>query len=52
MGKILKNILLAMIVAFLVFYLVTRPEDAAAFVKSVFSAFDSIGRFFTTLVSK
>lgn len=51
MGKLLKNVLLALLVAFLVFYLVTRPEAAAGIVKSVFAAFDSIGRFFTSLAS-
>lgn len=51
MGKLLKNVLLALLIAFLLFYLVTRPEAAAGIVKSVFGAFDSVGRFFTSLAS-
>jgi len=49
MGKLVKNALWALLVAFIIFYLVTRPEAAADIVKSVFGAFDSIGRFFTQL---
>jgi hypothetical protein len=49
MSKLVKNALWALLVAFLVFYLVTRPEAAANAVKSVFTLFDSIGVFFTAL---
>ncbi len=51
MSKLAKNALWALLVAFVVFYLVTRPEAAAAAVKSVFTVFDSIGVFFTKLAS-
>ncbi|HOA88702.1 hypothetical protein [Propioniciclava tarda] len=51
MGKLIKNAIWALIVAFLIFYLVTRPEAAAGIVKTVFTAFDSIGRFFTQLAA-
>jgi hypothetical protein len=49
MGKLVKNALWALLIAFVIFYLVTRPEAAADIVRSVFAAFDSIGRFFTQL---
>ena len=49
MGKWIKTILLALIAMFAIFYLYTRPEAAADFVKFVFGIFDAIGRFFDTL---
>jgi len=49
MTKLVKNALWALIIAFVIFYLVTRPEAAADIVKSVFTLFDSIGRFFSEL---
>lgn len=51
MNKFLKTALLVLIVAFAVFYLYTRPEGAAEFVKMVFGIFDSVGRFFESLAS-
>ncbi len=49
----IRKILLAMVVIFAVFYLVTRPQDAAAAVRGAFSAvadaFGSIITFFTSL---
>lgn len=51
MGKLVKNTLWALLVAFLIFYLITRPEAAAGIVKNVFTVFDSIGRFFTRLAA-
>lgn len=49
----IRKILLALVVLFAVFYLVTRPEDAAAAVRGVFDAvakaFTSIVTFFTAL---
>lgn len=51
--KWVKKILLVLVVTFAVFYLVTRPEDAAAAVRGAFdaiaSAFASIITFFTSL---
>lgn len=49
MGKWIRTILLALLVMFAIFYLYTRPEAAAEFVKVVFGIFDSIGRFFDSL---
>lgn len=51
MNKFVKTALWALGVAFVIFYLYTRPEAAAEFVKMVFGIVDSIGRFFKTLVS-
>ncbi|MDN5572181.1 MAG: hypothetical protein L0G22_13170 [Propionibacteriaceae bacterium] len=50
MSKLIRNIVTALLVMFLIFYLYTRPEAAADFVKTVFGVFDSIGRFFSELV--
>ena len=47
----IKKILLVLVVAFVLFYLFTRPEAAAQAVMTFFGAFESIGRFFTTLAS-
>lgn len=47
----IKRALLVLVAAFVVFYLFTRPEDAAQAVKTFFSAFEAIGTFFTTLAS-
>ncbi len=49
MGKWIKTILLALILMFAIFYLYTRPEAAAEFVRFIFGIFDSIGRFFDSL---
>lgn len=51
MSKFLRTAAWTLLAAFLVYYLVTRPEDAADFLKSIVGAFSSIGRFFNTLVS-
>ena len=47
----IKKILILLVAAFVVFYLFTRPEDAADAVKTFFSAFQALGTFFTRLVS-
>jgi hypothetical protein len=51
--KWVRKILLLLVVTFAVFYLVTRPEDAAAAVRGAFGAlakaFSSIIVFFTSL---
>ncbi|MDO5534017.1 MAG: hypothetical protein Q4F65_05140 [Propionibacteriaceae bacterium] len=49
MGKWIRTVLLALLLMFAIFYLYTRPEAAADFVKFVFGIFDSIRRFFDTL---
>ncbi|MFP5415389.1 MAG: hypothetical protein ACLGHZ_00665 [Actinomycetes bacterium] len=46
----MKTILTFLLVAFALYYLYTRPEAAADFVKGVFGIFDSLGRFFNSLV--
>lgn len=50
MGKWFKTILLSLLVMFAIYYLYTSPEAAADFVKGVFGIFDSLGRFFSSLV--
>ena len=42
MSKITKTIVSALIVMFLIFYLYTRPEAAAEFVKAIFGIFTSL----------
>ena len=44
-----KKILLVLLVAFVLFYLFTRPEAAAEAVRTFFGAFESLGRFFSSL---
>lgn len=51
MGNWVKTILVALVIMFAIFYLYTRPESAAAFVKGIFGIFDSIGRFFESLAN-
>lgn len=48
--KWIKTVVSALLLAFGVYYLYTRPEAAADFVKAIFGIFDSIGRFFESLV--
>lgn len=51
--KWVKRLLLALVVIFALFYLVTRPEDAANAVKAsvgaVWGAVGAVGTFFSTL---
>ena len=49
MLKWLKRALWIFVIAFALYYLFTRPEDAAAAVRNFFQAFKSIGRFFESL---
>ncbi|MGW9629496.1 hypothetical protein ACWGST_02240 [Agromyces sp. NPDC055520] len=53
--KWLKGIAVALVVIFALFYLISRPEDAANVVQSAFgavvSAAESVGTFFTSLAS-
>lgn len=51
MGKWIRTIVLVLVVGFALFYLFTRPEAAADAVKTFFSAFDAVGRFFLKLAS-
>lgn len=51
--KWVRKVLVLLVVTFAVFYLVTRPEDAASAVRTAFGAltraFSSIVVFFTSL---
>lgn len=49
MSKWIRSVLTFLVVAFAIYYLYTRPEAAAGFVKTVFGIFDSLGRFFASL---
>lgn len=46
-----KKVLLVLVVAFALYYLVTRPEDAAAAVRNFFGLFESVGVFFSNLAN-
>lgn len=45
----LKKVMIVLAVAFVVYYLFTRPEAAAEAVRTFFGAFESIITFFATL---
>lgn len=45
----LKKIVWILGIGFCLYYLITRPEDAANAVRGFFSAFGAIFRFFATL---
>lgn len=53
--KWVRRIALALVVLFALFYLVTRPEDAANAVEgavgAVWNGVQSVGRFFTSLAT-
>jgi hypothetical protein len=53
--KWVKRILVGLVVLFALFYLVTRPEDAANAVQGAFAAVwggvEAVGRFFTSLAA-
>ncbi len=53
--KWVKRIALVLVVLFALFYLITRPEDAASAVETavgaVWSGVEAVGRFFTSLAS-
>ncbi|WP_173922801.1 hypothetical protein [Agromyces sp. Marseille-P2726] len=53
--KWVKRIVLGLAVVFALFYLITRPEDAAnvvqAAVTAVFDGAQAVGRFFTSLAA-
>lgn len=46
-----KKIVWILVVAFLLFYLFTRPTDAADAVKGLFNAFSAVLTFFERLAS-
>jgi hypothetical protein len=47
-----KKAVWLLVAAFVLFYLFTRPEQAAAAVKTFVGAFDAIVRFFTALATR
>lgn len=49
--KFVQRVVVILVVAFCLFYLVTRPTDAANAVRGFFAAFESLITFFTTLAS-
>lgn len=53
--KWVKRIVIALVVVFALFYLITRPEDAALAVQNALDAVlgvgESVGRFFASLAS-
>lgn len=49
MSGAVKKVVVFLVVGFALFYLVTRPEDAANAVRGFFGAFEALFRFFTTL---
>jgi len=53
--KWVKRIAIGLVVVFALFYMITRPEDAANAVQgavgAVFNAAESVGRFFTSLAT-
>ena len=55
MGPWTKRVLVALIVGFFIFYLISQPEGAASAVRTVFNAlsvaFQAIVRFFTSLAA-
>lgn len=51
MKGFIQKFLLFLVIAFCLFYLITRPEDAANAVRGFFGAFESLVTFFTTLAA-
>ena len=53
--KWVKRIVIALVVVFAFFYMITRPEDAANAVEgavgAVWNGVESVGRFFTSLAT-
>lgn len=52
MGKWIKQVVAIAVLAFVVFFIFTRPEQSAQAVHTFFGAFESVYRFFEALVSK
>lgn len=51
MDKWFKKFLTTLLIAFLLFYLITRPEQSAEIVKGIGGVFVAIYRFFVSLAS-
>ena len=51
MKTFVQKFLLFLVIAFCLFYLITRPTDAANAVRGFFGAFESLFTFFATLAS-
>ena len=53
--KWVKRILVGLVVVFALFYMITRPEDAAGAVQgavaAVWGGVEAVGRFFTSLAA-
>ena len=53
--KWVKRIAVGLVVVFALFYMITRPEDAANAVQGAFAAvwggIEAVGRFFTSLAT-
>ncbi|HMR50275.1 MAG TPA: hypothetical protein PKE40_13180 [Arachnia sp.] len=47
----IKKIAIFLVAAFVLFFIFTRPEQAADVVRSIFDLFGSIATFFTSIVS-
>jgi hypothetical protein len=52
MSKWIKRIIALFVVAFVLFFVFTRPEQSALAVRTFFGAFESIYRFFESLVTQ
>lgn len=51
MKAFVLKVVWVLVIGFCLFYLITKPEDAAAAVKGFFGAFNSLATFFTSLAS-
>ncbi len=52
MAKWIKRIVALFVVAFILFFVFTRPDQSAQAVRTFFGAFQSIYRFFEQLVTQ
>jgi hypothetical protein len=50
MGRFVKTALIWIAVAFLIYYIYTRPEAAAQFVRTILGSFDRLIRFFHAII--
>lgn len=49
MGPWVKRVLWFVVIAYCIYYMVTRPDDAAALVQGIFNGFRGLFRFFDSL---